>query len=485
MLLRKKVRTVCTIGPASRNAATLEALVRAGMDVARLNFSHGTHEEHAETFNLVRTAAAAAGSTIAILADLSGPKIRLSTFADPTPVPVARGERIRIAARNVPSTRDLYGCTYEELARDVKPGDRVLVDDGALEFRVLATDERTVELECVAGGLLKPKKGINLPGVAVSAPALTAKDRDDLAFALALPVDYVALSFVRRPEDVLEAKAVIRAAGRKTPLIAKIEREEAVDAMDAVIAASDGIMVARGDMGVELAPERVPGIQKRLVARANALGKPVIVATQMLESMIENPLPTRAEASDVANAILDGADATMLSGETAAGKYPVEAVQMMERIGIEAEKHFCLDEWIDPSGGTVHRAAFDGADPHETAASNAVCRAAVRMAVDAGAKLLLSFTSSGKTALLVSKQRPPMPIIGVTDREEAMRKMSLYWGVIPLLAPTARSTDEMLALAAGAVLRAGLAAKGDVIVVTAGIPTGETGATNMIKVHRL
>lgn len=472
---KKKVRTVCTIGPASRDPRILRAMIRAGMDVARLNFSHGSHADHAETFRLVREAAAELRAHVAVLADLSGPKIRLTAFPDPSPVPLAKGETIRVVAKNVPSdpaTRT-FGCTYEALARDVKPGDRVLVDDGALSFRVLSADGTTVELVATDGGLLKQKKGINLPGVAVSAPALTDKDRIDLAFALTLPVDYFALSFVRRAEDVREAKRLIREAGAEVPVIAKIEREEAVDAMDEVIEASDGIMVARGDMGVELAPERVPGIQKRLVARANLLGRPVIVATQMLESMIENPLPTRAEASDVANAILDGADATMLSGETAAGKHPVEAVAMMERIGTEAEATLL------ESGASRPARPIDPA----ARASDAVCHAAVRTAVDVGARLIVSFTNSGKTALLVSKERPPMPVVGVTDRESTMRRMSLYWGVVPLLSPPARTTDEMIRHAADAVVGAGLAASGDTIVITAGIPTGEKGATNMIKVH--
>jgi pyruvate kinase len=359
----------------------------------------------------------------------------------------------------------------------VKPGDRVLIDDGNIRLQVKTIHKDEITLTVMVDGIMKPSKGINLPGVDVSSPALTEKDREDLKFALTLPVDYVALSFVRKPEDVLEARRIIHQEGLHIPVISKIEREEAVHCIEDILHVSEGVMVARGDMGVELSPERVPAIQKRIIRLANQMDKTVIVATQMLESMIDKPIPTRAEASDVANAILDGADCTMLSGETAAGKYPFEAVKMMERIGFEAENFFISDRLVRRDDDKYQNSAFYSSD--------AVCKAAVTTARQVGAKAIVTFTSSGKTALLVSKQKPDMPILAVTFTEEVARRMNMYWGVETVIINKAESTDEMIHMAAGAALETGTAQPGDFIVITAGIPAGRPGATNLIKLHRI
>jgi pyruvate kinase len=475
----KKVRTICTLGPSSNTTEMIEKLIEAGMDVARLNFSHGTHEEHKKLYEMIRNVSAKLNTHIAIMADLQGPKIRISDFEDSTPVEVKEGETIKIISKNIKSKGKTFGTTYENLANDVKKGDMLLIDDGNLRFRVESVDGDSITLKVIVGGFIKPHKGINLPGVDVSAPALTEKDLNDLNFVITLPVDFIALSFVRRAEDVLTARRIIHKHNINIPVIAKIEREEGVENIEEILKITDGIMIARGDMGVKLSPEVVPSIQKKLIKLANNYGKTVIVATQMLESMTEKPIPTRAEASDVANAIIDGADCTMLSGETAAGKYPVESVKMMEKIGIEAEKFLIkkFDE-EDSCRKIFNHPSFVTPD--------AVCSSAVNMAKMIGAKAIVAYTDSGKTALLISKHRPSVPILAVTCNERTCRRLAMYWGVEAIyINEEAETTDEMIKQASRAAYVAGYADIGDFIIITAGIPAGKPGATNLIKVHRV
>ena len=474
----KKVRTICTLGPSSNSREMIDELIKAGMDVARLNFSHGTHEEHRKLYNIIREASDENNVHIAIMADLQGPKIRISDFEENIPVEVKEGDIIKIFSKNIKSKGMVFGCTYEKLANDVKIGDRVLIDDGNIRLEVKKIDGLEIDLEVKVGGLIKPHKGINLPGVAVSSPALTEKDLEDLKFVLTLPVDFVALSFVRTAQDVLQARQIIHEAKKDIPVIAKIEREEGINNIEEILRVSNGIMVARGDMGVELSPEMVPSIQKRLIKLANDYGKTVIVATQMLESMTDKPVPTRAEASDVANAIIDGADCTMLSGETAAGKYPVEAVKMMEKIGVEAEKFFikqhdkdiCYDNFMTPS----------------FVAPDTVCFSAVNIAKRLNAKAIIVYSDSGKSPLLISKHRPSVPILTVTSNFKTCNRVSMYWGVDSILINReTKTTDEMIKSAARAAHITGLADVGDFIVIVAGIPAGKPGSTNLIKIHRI
>ena len=469
----RRTKIVATIGPASSTEALLDQLIAAGATVFRLNFSHGSHEVHSRTVSMIRSVAKKRGAAVAILQDLSGPKIRTTKVAEADGILLETGRSVVITTDDaVIGTSERIGTTYDPLPRDVKPGDTILLDDGNLELRVLGTTPSTVNCEVVHGGLLKSNKGMNLPGVSLSIPALTEKDRADLAFGLSLGVDFVALSFVRRAEDVREAKELIRSLGGDAPLIAKIEKREAIDNLASILEEADGVMVARGDLGVELSTEEVPTLQKRIIAMANAAGKPVITATQMLESMIERARPTRAEASDVANAILDGTDAVMLSAETASGHFPVESVETMARIADYTEEN---DEFQSPvrlAGSSV------------SAVARALARVASMVALELQAPWIMAFTETGSTARHVSGFRPRARIAGVTPSEKVHRRLALHWGVIPILLPPMGDAEELLMAGEQALRGAGHVKSGDRIVILAGQSHTE-GATNLLKVHTI
>ncbi len=454
-------KIVCTIGPASRTPRMIDRLLSAGMDVARLNFSHSTHEEHAKSISMLRAAAIEHEKPIAVLADLQGPKIRTGPLAGGGPVLLRSGQKFVITTAKVLGDSTRVNTVFTPLPHEVHRGDRILLSDGLIELRVEKVSGREVICQVVNGGALGEHKGINLPGINLRVPALTTKDRADLKFALKHGADYIAVSFVRRPEDVLLAKQLIRRAGKDTPVIAKLEKPEAIENLDAILRAADGVMVARGDLGVEMNPERVPVVQKAIIARAREFRRPVITATQMLESMTENPRPTRAEASDVANAIFDGSDAVMLSAETASGKYPVEAVGMMARIIEEAEAS--IREFPRPA---------------ETVAE-LVCHASRELHM----KLIAVFTHSGFTARLVSRYRPLVPIVAFSPEAETRRRMALIWGALPRMIQDVQKVDGLAKVAEKRLLEERLVRKGDVIGIVAGTPMGIRGTTNFMKFH--
>ncbi len=462
-------KIVCTIGPATRSPRMIHKLLLAGMDVARLNFSHGTHAEHAQSFAMLREAAAAFEKPIAILADLQGPKIRTGALAGGGTVTLRAGQQFVITTAKILGDSTRVSTIFRPLPREVKSGDRILLCDGLIELRVERIRKQEVICQVVNGGALGEHQGINLPGVKLRVPALTQKDRKDLRFALAHGADYIAVSFVRRPEDVLLAKSLIRRAKKDTPVIAKLEKPEAIENLEAILRASEGVMVARGDLGVEMRPERVPVVQKNIIARAREFRRPVITATQMLESMTENPRPTRAEASDVANAIFDGSDAVMLSAETASGKYPVEAVQMMARIIEEAEAS--IHEFPRP-------APQERLKVPETVAE-LVCHASRELHM----KLIAVFTHSGFTARLISRYRPLVRIVAFTPVANTRRRMALLWGVTSRHISDIRKIDGLAAIAEKRLLEERLVRQGDVIGIVAGTPMGIRGTTNFMKFH--
>ena len=468
-MIFRHAKIVCTIGPASSTPETIGRLLRAGLDVARLNFSHGTHAEHAHAIATLRAAAVQHRKPIAILADLQGPKIRTGPLAGGSPVQLRAGQRFVITARRILGDTTRVGTTFHALPREVHRGDRILLSDGLIELQVLQVKGADVICEVANGGALGENKGINLPGIKLRVPALTSKDRDDLAFALKHGANYIAVSFVRRPEDVLLAKSLIRSAGKTTPVIAKLEKPEAIENLDAILRAADGVMIARGDLGVEMDPERVPVVQKTIIDRARHFRRPVITATQMLESMTENPRPTRAEASDVANAIFDGSDAVMLSAETATGKYPAEAVGMMARIIEQAE----ASEWDSP-----RRVPQEKLKVAETIAE-LVCHASRELHM----KLIAVFTHSGFTARLISCYRPAVPIIAFTPETDTRRRLALSWGVIPRTIANVRKIDGLAAITEKRLLEERFVRKGDVIGIVAGTPMGVRGTTNFMKFH--
>jgi pyruvate kinase len=463
-------KIVCTIGPASCSPKIIERLLRAGMDVARLNFSHGSHQDHAQNIATLRKLALELEKTIAIMADLQGPKIRTGVLAGGTPVILRAGQKFTITTAKILGDSTRVNTTFLPLPREVKRGARILLSDGLIELRVQQVRGREVICVVVNGGALGEHKGINLPGVQLRVPALTPKDRQDLRFALKQGVNYIAVSFVRRPEDVLMAKSLIRRAGFDTPVIAKLEKPEAIENLDAILRAADGVMVARGDLGVEMNPERVPVVQKMIISRAREFRRPVITATQMLESMTENPRPTRAEASDVANAIFDGSDAVMLSAETASGKYPVEAVSMMARIIEEAESS--IREFPQPSSVQEKLKVAESV-------AELVCHASRELHM----KLIAVFTHSGFTARLVSRYRPLVPIIAFSPVAETRSRMALIWGVLPRNISDVRKIDGLAAVAEKRLLEEKLVRNGDVIGIVAGTPMGIRGTTNFMKFH--
>jgi len=471
----RRTKIVATIGPASRERPVLERLARAGIDVVRLNFSHGEPEEHLQVMRMVREISGQLDRPIAVLQDLAGPKIRTGRLRGGQPALLVAGARIVITTdESVEGDDSIISTTYDALPRDVRPGDRILLDDGNLELRVIRVVDDQVECEVVHGGLLRPNKGMNLPGVKISAPALTEKDQRDLAFGIKHGVDYVAVSFVRQASDVDQVRSAIAALGGTAPVIAKIEKREAVDDLNAIVAAADGVMVARGDLGVELPTEEVPTLQKRIIQTANSAGKAVITATQMLESMVDNPRPTRAEASDVANAIVDGTDAVMLSAETARGRYPVESVETMARIAVYTEEHV---SHRDP----VRRRATG--NPTRIVARS-LARVAAMVAEELECKLIVAFTASGSTACLVSMYRPGSPIAAITYDDDTYRRLALWWGVVPLKSRVARTTDEMVLDAEALLKRKELVRPGDVVLMLGG-QSHTAGTTNMIRVHTI
>ena len=462
-----RTKIVCTLGPASDNRDTLRSLMEAGLSVARLNFSHGTHEQHAATVALVRSTASELGRPVAILGDLQGPRIRIGDLAEPRQV--NDGEDIVLVAGEDAGPGQLP-TTYEHLCDDLKVGDRILVDDGLIEFVALAVGAHTVTARVLHGGLVKSHKGMNLPGVAVSAPSITDKDWSDVAFAVEHKLEYLALSFVRRAQDIAELREKIP---KDMLVVAKIEKDSALENIESIVRASDAVMVARGDLGVELPFEEVPIAQKKIIALCNKLGRPVITATQMLESMITHPRPTRAEASDVANAIFDGTDAVMLSAETAAGQYPRLAVEAMSRIIMEIEKHPRVVRTDE------RRLTADAAVSTE----QAIAAAATSAVRSLGAPALIVFTKSGFSARIVASHRPGVPILVLTDQERTYRQLALVWGVIPCLVPHCDTYWDMVTLALEQVRLHELARAGDRVVVTAGVPFDVPGTTNLMKVE--
>jgi len=472
----RRAKIVCTLGPATSSERRIRELVYAGMDVARLNMSHGTQDDHRETYRLVREASDASGHGVGILADLQGPKIRLETFSG-GPVQLSRGQVWTITTREVDGNAEIAGTTYKGLAGDVDAGDPILIDDGKVRLRVTEVKDGTdVVCEVLVGGKVSNHKGINLPGVAVSVPALSEKDIEDLRFALHLTVDFIALSFVRSAADVEDVRKVMREEGIMLPVIAKIEKPQAIENLDEVIAAFDGFMVARGDLGVECAAEEVPFLQKTIIDKARLNAKPVIVATQMLESMISSPSPTRAEVSDVANAILDGADAVMLSGETGVGEFPVHTVETMARIILATEAHAFEQREV----GTMRTLAWD---PHTK--SGVITKAAGEVAERVGAKYVVAFTQSGDSAKRMSRLRGPIPILAFTPEAQTRSQLALSWGVETFKTATVEHTDEMVRQVDEQLLDIKRLEEGDLVVIVAGAPPGIPGSTNALRVHRM
>ena len=463
-------KIVCTIGPASESKQVLGELIRAGMSVARLNFSHGTQAEHGEKIETIRALSAEFEKPVAILQDLCGPKIRVGDVAEPG-VELKSGASFVLTSRPVTGDSRRVTVSYPELPREVKKDDHIMLADGMMELVVMRTSDTDIYTEVIRGGLLSSHKGVNLPNGTIQAPSLTEKDRQDLVFGLANGVDYVALSFVRSADDILRIKEAIQREGKYTPVIAKIEKHEALEVIDEIVDAADGIMVARGDLGVEIPLENVPNLQKKLIRKANAAGKPVIIATQMLRSMVDSPRPTRAEAADVANGVLDGADAVMLSEETASGRYPVEAVHYMRRIAVAAETRYPHEKYMN----LMTRRDV----------SDSVAYAACILADQVKAAAIVATTRSGSTAAHISRFRPATKIIALSPDDSTVRRLALYWGCVSCPVSLLADTDQMIENAADVALESGLVASGDRVVITAGRPIWEKGTTNMLWVKRL
>ena len=465
-----RTRIVCTLGPASETDEVVRGLIRAGMSVARLNFSHGDHATHAASIERLRRLAREEGVALAILGDLQGPKIRVGDIAGGS-LDLKAGSPLTLTTRPAAGDTRAIHVDFPDLPRSVEPGSRLLLDDGLIELAVVSKSATEIETRVVTGGRLESHKGVNLPGVRLHIAPLTEKDREDLAFAIDQGVDYIALSFVQRAEDVLELKRLLVARGATIPVIAKIEKPEAVGDIDAILDASDGLMVARGDLGVEAPPEQVPIYQKGIIRKANSAGKPVITATQMLESMVENPRPTRAEASDVANAILDGTDALMLSEETAMGKYPIETVQTMVRIAHAVEQEVLFKAPL--------REPFGRAPSITDAIGKTTCEIALQL----GARAILTATVSGYTARMVSRHRPRIPIFAITVNKDTYKRLALVWGVQSVVVPSAPTMEAMVSASLAAALENGVVDQGDLVVLTAGVPVGAAGRTNMVQVR--
>lgn len=470
----RKTKIVCTIGPSSESLENTKKLIMAGMNVARLNFSHGDFEEHGGRINNIREASRELGKTVAILLDTKGPEIRTGKLAV-EPIELVQDEYIILTTEEILGDKDRISITYNNLPSDVQPGSTILIDDGLIGLTVVEVEGTEIKCRIVNGGTIKSKKGVNVPGVAISLPGITEKDANDIVFGIEQGIDFIAASFVRKASDVQEIRELLEKhnAGH-IQIISKIENQEGVDNLDEILEVSDGLMVARGDLGVEIPAEEVPLVQKRMIEKSNVAGKPVITATQMLDSMQRNPRPTRAEASDVANAIFDGTDAIMLSGETAAGKYPVESVLTMSRIAEKAESALNYREIF-----LKQRIA------QETSITEAISQSVAISALDLNAKAIISSTESGHTARMVSKYRPQAPIIAVTTQERTLRRLALTWGVTPVQGRTASSTDEMFENSLKGGLESGIVKAGDLVIITAGVPLGQSGSTNLVKVSQI
>ena len=467
----RRAKIVCTIGPATDSPEQLQALVDAGMDVARINRSHGKAEEHEAVISRVRKASATSGRAVAVLVDLQGPKIRLETFQD-GPQELKAGDTFTITTRDVPGTKELVGTTFKGLPGDCAPGDRLLIDDGNVAVRVVEVSDTDVVARVEVPGVVSDHKGLNLPGVAVSVPALSEKDKEDLRWAIQMDADFIALSFVRSAHDIDDVHEIMDEMGKRIPVIAKIEKPQAVEALEEIVEAFDGIMVARGDLGVEMPLEAVPLVQKRAIELARIAAKPVIVATQVMDSMIKNPRPTRAEASDCANAILDGADAVMLSGETSVGAYPIETVRTMAAIIESTEEN-----------GGERIASIPGYFASDRA--GVICDAAARIAEHMDARYLVTFTQSGTSARLLSRMRRPIPMLAFTPLETTRRRLALSWGIQTYRVPEVQHTDDMVWQLDQVVQSSRLADIGEQLVIVAGMPPGIPGSSNMLRIHEV
>lgn len=472
--LFKKTKIVATIGPASRNKETLRELIKAGANVFRLNFSHGTHEDHQSTIQMVRELNDELGANVALLQDLQGPKIRVGKVENDG-VPIAPGQSLIITTEDMLGTSEKVSTVYEGIVNDVKPGDTILIDDGNIELKTIKVEGTNVYTEVVHGELLKSRKGINLPNSNVSAPSMTEKDIEDLEFAFQFDLEWVALSFVRKASDIIDIKERIKKAGVNTKVIAKIEKPEAITNLDEIIEQTDGLMVARGDLGVEVPSENVPLLQKRMVKKCNEAGKPVIIATQMMESMIENPRPTRAETNDAANAVFDGADALMLSAESASGKFPVQAVQQMAKtiVAIESEANSIYSKYDDEK------------ETSTTRMNDLLIRSACRMSDQVGAQALVGMTKSGYTAYRLAKHRPKSHIFIFTNQKHLLRQLNLLWGVTGFYYDKTEGIDETLQQIEAELVSNGLLKKGDFFVNTASMPMHWKGHTNMMRVSQV
>ncbi|WP_054939863.1 pyruvate kinase [Paenibacillus ihuae] len=470
----RKSKIVCTIGPASESLENIKKLILAGMNVARLNFSHGDFEEHGNRIKTIRQASKELGKTVAILLDTKGPEIRTGKL-EVEPIELVQDEYLTLTTEEILGDQNRISITYSDLPNDVQVGSTILIDDGLIGLTVVDIQGTEIKTRIVNGGTIKSKKGVNVPGVSISLPGITEKDTNDIVFGIGQDIDFIAASFVRKASDVQEIRALLeKHDASHIQIISKIENQEGVDNLDEILAVSDGLMVARGDLGVEIPAEDVPLAQKLMIQKCNIAGKPVITATQMLDSMQRNPRPTRAEASDVANAIFDGTDAIMLSGETAAGKYPVESVLTMSRIAEKAES------------ALNHREIFMKQQiAQETTVTEAISQSVAISALDLNAKAIISSTVTGHTARVVSKYRPKSQIIAVTTQERTMRQLALVWGVTPVFGPEATSTDELLQTALTGGKASGLVKAGDLVVITAGIPLGRSGSTNLVKVDTI
>lgn len=469
----RKTKIVCTIGPASESEEMLEKLMNSGMNVARLNFSHGSHEEHKARIDTIRKVAKRLNKTIGLLLDTKGPEIRTHNMKDGLIV-LEKGKEVIVSMNEVEGTPEKFSVTYENLINDVNIGSYILLDDGLVELQVKEINKDKGEVKCdiLNTGELKNKKGVNLPGVKVNLPGITDKDADDIRFGIKENVDFIAASFVRRPSDVLDIRQILEEEKAEITIFPKIENQEGIDNIEEILEVSDGLMVARGDMGVEIPPESVPMVQKDLIRKCNKLGKPVITATQMLDSMQRNPRATRAEASDVANAIYDGTDAVMLSGETAAGQYPEEAVKTMRNIAVSAE-----------AAQDYKKLLSDRTKLVETSLVNAIGVSVAHTALNLNVKAIVAATESGSTARTISKYRPHSDIIAVTPSEKTARQCAIVWGVNPVVKEGRKTTDALLNNAVATAVETGRVSNGDLIIITAGVPTGEKGTTNMMKIH--
>ncbi len=479
---QKRTKIVATIGPSSSDENTLRSMIRAGLNVARINFSHGSHEQHGEVIQRIRRVATEENVVLGILADLQGPKIRLGKL-DPDPIHIKAGDQLVLTCRpNPDQSKRHLPLPHQDFIRDIRPGNRLLLDDGELEMIVRSATADSLTAEVIIGGALKSRKGVSSPDASLmSMSALTLKDREDAIFALEQGVDFIAMSFVRNADDMRELRWLLRHHGGDVWLIAKIEKYEAIDNFEDILSQSDGIMVARGDLGLEIPASEVPIQQKRIIQLCNRVGKPVITATQMLNSMIESPRPTRAEASDVANAIFDGTDAVMLSGETASGRYPVEAVYTMAEIAYISEQNLM-------NYGTFNRTtriSFEQDDDPDNVIANAISLATTSIADAVGAKMIVTSTWTGYTAKRVARERPATPILCVTPNPSTFNRMALVWGVLPMLIEEFHTIDEMLQIVVNAAQHAELVAIDDIMVIIAGVPFGAGGQTNFMKIHRV